>query len=479
VPAPRLRGSIVRLGTRGSEAGAALLVVLVFSVVIAGSSASFMWFMHQQQTRAGLRLRTAAAAAAAEAGVHRALAILESAARDGRAPERGWRPAYSEPLKMGALEGRYTIAIADGPGGAVMITSTGEVDGARRRLRAQVHLASPALLAALHGASLVRLEGAPASTMILPYGTGVGARTWIHIGAGRELWFATTDAAINDPARPVEVGPGPVDAPDRQGSPTRLQRPGPVRILLARDAHLTVGQDHQRVDVQQLRALGVHLDGVVLRAEPLPHLPEVDQAFYRALASANASNARLNQTAGEYLSDDDLARKQDSLYSPREFSQVQVYLQAGLAPPRLRGVIYVAGGVVLLGGQRVEIADGALVTEGTVQVSEGASLEISHSVASRALPGIVVLRAGALIVTGEARLRVHGLVYASRVIDIRQGAFVEIVGSVLGNDEGLSFRNAGGTVVIRYDPAVLGTPGLRVPDGDPVVAWVAVWEDLP
>jgi len=33
--------------------------------------------------------------------------------------------------------------------------------------------------------------------------------------------------------------------------------------------------------------------------------------------------------------------------------------------------------------------------------------------------------------------------------------------------------------MIRYEPAVLGTPGLRVPEGVPVVAWVAASEDLP
>ena len=36
-----------------------------------------------------------------------------------------------------------------------------------------------------------------------------------------------------------------------------------------------------------------------------------------------------------------------------------------------------------------------------------------------------------------------------------------------------------GAIVIRYDPAVLGTPGLRVPVDAPVIAWVARWEELP
>ena len=73
----------------------------------------------------------------------------------------------------------------------------------------------------------------------------------------------------------------------------------------------------------------------------------------------------------------------------------------------------------------------------------------------------------------------HGLVYANRIMYVDENARVDIVGSVLGNDPDLSFRNALGVVVIRYDPAVLGTLGLRVPIGAPVVAWISAWEELP
>jgi hypothetical protein len=76
-------------------------------------------------------------------------------------------------------------------------------------------------------------------------------------------------------------------------------------------------------------------------------------------------------------------------------------------------------------------------------------------------------------------LQVHGLVSVSRLIDVHPGARVDVVGAVLGLDPAVGFRNDRDTVVIRYDPAVLGTPGLRVPHGAPVVAWVAAWEELP
>jgi len=58
-------------------------------------------------------------------------------------------------------------------------------------------------------------------------------------------------------------------------------------------------------------------------------------------------------------------------------------------------------------------------------------------------------------------------------------AQVHIVGSVIGADPVISVNNLAATVVIRYDPAVLGTPGLRVPADAPVVAWVAGWEERP
>ncbi|MDQ7841246.1 MAG: hypothetical protein RDU83_09500 [bacterium] len=462
------------------EAGMALLVVLVILVAVSGTSASFIWFMNQQQTRAGTRMRAAAAVAVAEAGVHRALSILESVAPDGRTPGRAWRPAaYTETLQVGPLEGRFTVSLADGPGGAILITSAGEVAGTTRRLRARVYLASPALLAGLHGASVVRFEQPPAAAVILPYGAGIGDRPWIHVAAGRSIWFITTDVSINNPDLSFDAAPGPVDAPEGAGSATRLPRPGPVRLLLARGADLTLGQERQTVDVLQLRVMGVYIDGVVLRAEALPALPAVDRTYYRSQAEANTRNAGLNEAAGRYVGDGSLERKRDSLYSEREFEYLQGYIKTGLAPSRMAGMIYVTGGVSLLEGERLHIADGALVAESTVHISQGAVLEVTHSSPTRTLPGIIVLGNGALVVTQDARLRVHGLVYANRLIDIGQGASVDVVGAVLGNDNDLAFRNTAATVVIRYDPAVLGTPGLLVADGDPVVAWVAAWEELP
>ncbi len=460
-----------------SEAGVALLVVLILLVILTGSSVAFVWFMNQQQARVGNRLRSAAAMAVAEAGIHRALAILESVTPDGPSAGRGWRPAvYSETVPAGAFEGTFTLSLADGPGGSILITSAGNVGGVTRRLRARVFLSSPAMLVAIYGSSIVRLEGPPAATYILPYGAGIGDRPWVHMASGQAIWIATMDAAINRPSAELDAAAGPVDA---LASGRALPAPGPLRLMLADGADLRIDQVDHKVSADELRVGGINIQGVEVRAGLLPGLPEVDREFYRAQATANAANAALNKAAGRYAGNSTLALKRDSLYGQEEFQQIQTYLKAGVQPQQLRGVIYVAGGVTLDQEQHLQIADGALVTDATIQITQRSSLEVTHSAATRTLPGIIVLDKGEVVITQNARLRVHGLVYASHVFDVSQGARVDIVGSILGNDPGFSFVNMAATVVIRYDPAVMGTQGLHVPDDTPVVAWVAAWEELP
>lgn len=456
-----------------------LLAVLLIFLLIGGSSVSFIWVMNQQQTRAGIRYRSSMAAALAEAGIHRALSILESVSPDGSLG-RAWRPtAHSEVLLVGSHEGRFTVSLSDDVDGAVLVTSVGEVAGTSRKLYARVYLASPALLVALYSSSTVSLENPPAATLILPYGAGIGDRPWIHIAAGVSIWFATTNVSINDPSVAFDAAAGPVDPPLGPDGSTVLPRPGPVRLLLARGAELTHGDAHRPVTTQQLRIMGAYVEGVVFREERLPKLPEVDRLLYRTLAVANTANANLNELAGRYFGDADLARKGDSLYTPRQFHRLQMYFKTGRVPPQLWGLIYVTGGVTFEGNHRLEIADGALVTEGTVHIGQHFTLEIRHSAATRTLPGLVVLDEGELVVTAAARLRVHGLVFANRIFEVSDRAHVDIVGSVLTNDPEDGFANYGGTVVIRYDPAVLGTRGLRASSSDPFVTWVAAWDETP
>jgi hypothetical protein len=149
------------------------------------------------------------------------------------------------------------------------------------------------------------------------------------------------------------------------------------------------------------------------------------------------------------------------------------------APPTLRGVVYLRGALLLPERQELRIADGSLIVEGAVYLDHHAALEVTHSPHTRTLPGLVALANSTIVVTENARLRVHGLLYATKTIGIDDGAQVDVVGAVLTGDPDLSFRNASGMVVIRYDPAVMGTRGLRLPANAPVVAWVAAWEELP
>lgn len=464
------------------QKGFALIIALVILFVITASSFSFLWLMHQLQARSGTRYRSAAAMVLAEAGIHRALSVLETASPEDGTPGRFWRPtAYSESVRVGPLEGQFTVSIVDDAGGAIVITSVGEVAGVTRRLRAHVHLTSPALLASLNGASVIRLEKPPTAMFSLPYGAAARDWPWIHLAAGRGIWLASSDVSVNDPSAGLMTSPGPLDASSRAPEATPPIRPQPVRLAMPRGAELMLDPDQQRVrvDVQQLRAMGVQIHGDIVRSEAFTQFPAVDRSFYEALAAANISNAQLNRAAGRYLGDGVLARKQDSLYSQREFDQLQIYLEGGVEPTRFSGIVYVKGRVALLEGRRMQITDGALLAEGPVLVSQGASLEITHSATTRTLPGIITLDYGPLVVARGARLRVHGLVYASRLIYIDEDAHVDIVGSVLGADSNVSFHNSLGVVVIRYDPAVLGTRGLRVPVNALVVAWVSSWDELP
>jgi hypothetical protein len=343
-----------------------------------------------------------------------------------------------------------------------------------------VYLASPALLAALYGTGVLRLELPPAAIIILPYGAGVRDRPWVHIAAGRGIEFAGADVSINDPSVTFEAAPGPVDAPDSASNPTSVRSPGPVRILLARDAELRTGADERRVDLQQLRVMGARVDGRVVRTGALPVFPDVDRAYYRGLAAANTENGALNEAAGRYFGAEELLRKRDSLYEWTEFERLRTYLQTRRQPGTLRGVIYIRdGGLSLADGQHLIITDGAVVSEGSVFLAPSSHLEITHSARTRTLPGLIVLERGVLTIARGARLRAHGLVHVSRAVDVGVDARADIVGAVLADDTQASFRNFGASFVIRYDPAVLGTPGLRVPDRSPVVAWVASWEELP
>ncbi len=461
-----------------AQDGQLLLGVLVLILAVTASAVTFVWYMNQQQARSGARYRAAAALAVADAGVHRALAALESRAPDGR-QGREWQPqGYQEAVQTGPLSGRFVLSMSEEAGGARVITSAGEVGGVVRRIRVRVSLASPSLLAALNGAAIVKIDAPPATTVLVPYGTATANHPWVHLMAGRAVWFSTAGASVNDPEVHVAFSPGPVDAAAGLGKGAARPPVMPLRIVLPRDAILSVGGADQTADVTQLRVFGVSIQDVV-RTEVMPELPTIDRAYYLSLAAANKANAAVNREAGLITGDHDLVQKAGSDYSGSEFVHILDHLAAEQYRPRLRGVIYVRGSVTLPEGAHVFIDDGALITESTVHLSRWAELSVVHSSASRTLPGLMVQDLGALNLAQEAKLHVHGLVYVNRAIEVGEGATFDVVGAVMGNNPGISFRAYAAAVIVRYDPAVLGTPGLVVSEDGPVVVWIASWEEVP
>jgi hypothetical protein len=455
----------------------ALLSALLIMLVIAGSSWTFVWFMNLEQRRAGIRFRSSAALAAAESGVQRALAVLEGAATaDDGAP--GQVRALTGTLPLGSLEGQFRVAFQPDPDGAVVVTSAGEVAGISRAVRVRVVLGSPVLMAALWGASVVRLERPPAATVVLPYGAGIGDRPWFHIGAGQEIWFPTTEVSVNDPQVGLDVPAGPLEGVGVEAIALRPPPPGPVRLLLGPEAAITLARERSRVNLEELRVLGVRVEGTVLRAWRFPRPLDIDIDYFKRQAAANTANAAFNEAAGEYLRDADLRDKRDSLYSPIQIDQLLAYVAATGEPFVLQGVVYFGGGLALGENQHLRVVEGSLVVDGGVSLEQGASLQILHSPATRTLPGLIVVGSGGVVLRQQARLWVHGLVFSSEMINVGDGSRLDVVGAVLSNDPALSFRNLASTAVIRYDPAVLGTPGLRVPPGSPVFAWVARWEEI-
>lgn len=468
--------------TRSAD-GQALLIILVIMLAVSASAASFIWFMNQQQTRAGARYRSQAALHLAEAGVSRALSLLEAQWPEAGSPGGRWPPeGFSEEVAVGPLQGRFSVTFEPAADGGLFVASEGEAGGVVRRLRARVQMASPALLAGVYASSAIHFDRPGAALFVLPYSTETGDRRWVHVAAGEEIWFAQAQVALNLPPLPEGLMPGPGARTPEPIAPTPdpgASEPRPVVILLAGDAGLAFGGDRRRMDAQSLHAAGVRQIGEVLRTERMPAPPAVARDYFRSLALANAANAAINREAGRHAGNADLERKADSLYAPEQMAAVLAYLASSGDPSPLRGVVYVTGMVAVPRGSRISIADGALIADSTLIVEREAELVVTHGARTRTLPGIITLGEGAIVVAADARLRAHGLVYATRIVDTAPGARIEVVGALLGRDASTSIRINAATVVVRYDFAVLGTPGLRPAGGGPAVAWIIAWEEPP
>jgi hypothetical protein len=303
---------------------------------------------------------------------------------------------------------------------------------------------------------------------------------WTHIAVGQRLSFKSAEVWLNNPSLRIAVTPGPIDDMLQSNGIPEVHPSERARFVLAQGADLTLGWEDRPANPIELRAAGIADRNTIRRIEPFPRGPIVDRAFFRALAISNTANAELNRTVGTRLGDRDLARKQDANYSELEFQRVLQYLRLQPQLQHLTGVIYVRGHVPLRDGQQLYIEDGALITDGFVAIERNSRLEVTHSVARRNWPAVIALEERFALGVGiGSELRAHGLVLANGIVDFLEGAKVDIVGAVVANGRGLSFRNQSATTTIRYDPAVLGTPGLQAAANDSVVAWVATWKELP
>jgi len=462
--------SRLRSCTWRGPAGQTLLVVLTIMLAVTVSAGSFIWYMNRQQARAGLRYRTVAALSLAQAGVRRALAVFEGTAPDG-SPGRLWRPVgYEEVVAAGSLGGGFRLTVTPERDGAVVVTSDGTAGGVTRRLRARVYLASPALLAGVSAAGSVQV-GAPSGAVTIVAYAAPADRPWVHIAAATEVWFFTADFPLNDAAAALPAGP--VDL--LPGASAGAGAADPVQLLLGAEASLALGGDRRPVDPSALRAAGLRVEDP-WRPDPFPAIPGVDQDFYRDLAAANSANAEINRQAGELANDPDLRKKPDSFYDAEQFARVVRFLASRTDPPELRGILYVAGRVTIPPDVDLRLADGALVAGNTVKLEEGARFTVSHTAGTRRLPAVLVLGTGGLVLSAHAELLAHGLVYAAQTIEVTPDAGLRVVGAVASNDPGISVR-VRGALTVRYDPAVLGTPGLRVAGRAPVTAWAAEWQE--
>jgi hypothetical protein len=455
-----------------------LLSVLVLFFAIYFSVAAFLWFMSGQQTQAGARYRDAAALSAAEAGIQRALALLESPTEEPLSPTARLPLNHTEPISMGSLSGDFTISVAAGGDGSFTVTSVGAVAGRMRRLEARVTVASPALLAGLYAASVVQFERPSSRAVIAPYNAKLARERWVHVMAGEAIRFIDVTASIINGSAGVEFLRGPLSGPDDSGRACSLGEARTARLAMPRGAELTIGREFERVGAQDLRTMGYRVEEYRTAPERFPAPPRIDRGLYTAMAAANNENAGLNRAAGEFSGDRWLARKLHSVYAPHEASDILRYAAFARSRPVLRGVVYVTGGVELAAGRALAIEDGSLVAERNLVIGEGAELVITHTPRTRTLPGLLILDEGGLLLDQRSRLNAHGLVYVSRSVEMGEGAAVDVVGALLAAHPYVAVRSDGGRLGICYDQAVLGTPGLTVGPRAPVIAWVSDWKEV-
>lgn len=442
------------------QRGQALLMVLIIMLIIQTIVWVFLSRVSTEQRLAGGSVRGLGAFYLAEAGVQKALRMLEDGA--------DWSLPHEEVLGAGT----FTVeAVESLPGGLIGVVIRGDVGGARRRLRVVSRLGPQALAYGVFAQGIAAFGG-QSRTYVVPFRIGNGRRTG-DLAAGVEVRFDNPRTALNAfrgsrlLLREGEV----VDTALLDETTASDSTRGALDVVLAGRAQLVSGVAHKTVGLEDLKR---QIPGLAIRRvrtrSPLA-APAVDLKAYKALAEANTANAALNGAAGLVAGESDLRGKKHSAYSVEEFEAILDYLR--LRPRQaLHGLIFVDSDVLLEEGDRLTIADGALVVEGDLDVEEHARLEVRHSQGSRALPGIVAWGEGSIQIEDNAVVIVDGLILAEWDVRVRAG-ILDVIGAVAARN--LSVTD--GTVVVRYDSGVLATVGLkRTGKG---LAEPVSWQEIP
>lgn len=427
------------------QEGQALVIVVVAMLVLQAVAGAFLSRMHMEQRLAGRSTRDLAALYLAEAGLQKALWLLEERMSDPASYGR-WDLPHQEALGPGTFEIEEVEHL---PGGLIAVVARGEAAGSIRRVKALARLGQEVLAYGLYGHLLVGFDG-QARTYVIPCRASGDCRSGGHLAAGGTVRFDSAEAALND-FRGVRLPLRDGRSRDDQllkAPPAPDPKFGLVDIVLAGGAQLWSGAEQRPVEPDELRKRVQGLGVSSLRVREPLQMPLIDHGYLRALAEANTANTRMLWGAM------DLGGGTGSRYTEEEFIAILDYLKD--SPTRsLRGVVFVEGDVNLEEGTRLTITDGVLVVQGGVEIGAGARLEVRHSSAAWGLPGIVAL-GGSILVRQGARAVVDGLVLAEQDFYI-EGGVLDAVGAVVTRN----FLNRDGIAVVRYSSLVLSTIGLR------------------
>lgn len=468
--------------------GYVLLVVLLVLFILTINAFTFVSMMHGQQIAGGAQHRKTAAFYLAEAALARAVWLLENGVEPSGIGGVGWRPTnHREVFRVGALGGEIRMRIAE-ESGNLALTGQGELANTVREIRMIAHLTTGALRYPLFSRGAVWLDG-EARTYLAPMQPGARPcdRPGGHLAAGGEVWFVDQRVRLNAPEGVrLDLAAGAVTDYELYGfraapHPTDsafLDAIGSIAQLNGAPVHVRDG----RKRVTDSRELSSFVPGAHVRSfKPMGQidLPAVDYEHYRTLAARDRSNDALHKALG-------WEGREGSVYSGGEIGRILEYLNDPYSRiTGLRGVVYMVGNLTLANGQRLDLTHGALVVDGSLVLQSKANLRVRQGdrtgrpPGAERLPGVVTRGGGAILIGPQAKFAADGLVFASGVFDVHPGALVDIAGSVVSADDRVGFRNSGGTVVIRYDPSVMLTTGVRAADGARGVAVAPIsWQEV-